>query len=101
MLFMQNELLAFMQHPIVQKMLVLTGIGLGIGVVAKIIIPGSEQIGWLRTICLGWLGCFLGNYLAPLMFDWPIYSIYSMQGIGVSIVGAVVLVVINRIVTKS
>lgn len=90
-----------MENAIVRQILLWAALGLGVGVAAKIIIPGSEEIGWIRTICVGLLGSFLGNYVAPKLFDWPTYSAFSMEGIAIGVAGAVVLVVINRIVTKS
>lgn len=92
---------SIMENAIVRQILLWAALGLGVGVVAKIIIPGSEEIGWIRTICVGLTGSFLGNYVAPKLFDWPTYSAFSMEGIAIGIAGAVVLVVINRIVTKS
>ena len=88
-------------HPMVKQVLLWLGLGLGVGVAAKIIIPGSESLGWIRTIGVGLLGSFLGNFLAPKIFDWPAYDAFSLPGIGIGIAGAVVLVVVNRIVTKS
>ncbi|AGH94603.1 GlsB/YeaQ/YmgE family stress response membrane protein [Pseudobdellovibrio exovorus] len=93
-----NEIL---NHPIVRQILLWLALGLGVGIVAKIIIPGNEQMGWIRTIGVGLLGSFLGNFLAPKLFDWPTYNPFSLPGIGIGIAGAVVLVVVNRIVTKS
>lgn len=96
------ELLQTMlDHPIVQQILLWIALGLGVGVTAKIIIPGSENMGWIRTMMVGLIGTFIGNYVAPRMFDWPTYSPFSMQGIGIGIAGAIVFVVINRVVTTS
>lgn len=92
---------SIMENAIVRQILLWAALELGVGVVAKIIIPGSEEIGWIRTICVGLAGSFLGNYVAPKLFDWPTYSAFSMEGVAIGIAGAVVLVVINRIVTKS
>lgn len=85
----------------VQQSLLWLGLGLGVGVVAKLVIPGSENMGWFRTILVGLIGTFVGNYIAPKMFDWPSYSVFSLPGIGIGIAGAIVFVVINRIVTTT
>ncbi len=90
-----------LDHPMVQQFLLWTGLGLGVGVVAKIIIPGSENMGWIRTILVGLVGTFAGNFLAPKVFDWPAYAVFSLPGIGIGVAGAVVFVVVNRIVTSS
>ncbi len=88
-------------HPMVQQSLLWLGLGLGVGVVAKIVIPGSENMGWFRTILVGLIGTFVGNYIAPKMCDWPSYNVFSLPGIGIGIAGAIVFVVINRIVTTT
>ncbi len=88
-------------NPIVTQVLLWLGLGLGVGVAAKIIIPGSENMGWIRTIMVGLLGTFIGNYVAPKMLDWPSVTPFSLQGVGIGIVGAVLFVVVNRIVTSS
>ncbi len=90
-----------LENPFTHQILLWLGLGLGVGVVAKIILPGSEEIGWIRTIMVGLAGSFMGNYVAPKIFDWPTYSAFSLEGIGIGVAGAVILVVINRIVTKS
>ena len=93
-----NELLS---NPYIKSALLWCGLGLGVGVAAKLIIPGSENMGWIRTIGVGLIGTFVGNYVAPKLFDWPAFDPFSLQGIGIGVAGAVIFVVINRIVTKS
>lgn len=99
--FMNFDINDIISHPWVKQLLLWLALGLGVGVAAKIIIPGSESLGWIRTIGVGLLGSFLGNYLAPRIFDWPAYDAFSLPGIGIGVAGAVILVVLNRIVTKS
>jgi uncharacterized membrane protein YeaQ/YmgE (transglycosylase-associated protein family) len=90
-----------LENPMTKQILLWMALGLGVGVAAKIIIPGSEEIGWIRTILVGLAGSFLGNYIAPKLFEWPTYQPFSLQGIGIGVAGALILVVVNRIVTKS
>lgn len=92
---------SILENPTVRQILLWAALGLGVGLAAKIIIPGSEEIGWIRTICVGLAGSFLGNYVAPKLFDWPTYAPFSWEGAAIGVAGAVVLVVVNRIVTKS
>lgn len=98
---MDIDINAIISHPTVQQVLLWLALGLGVGIAAKIIIPGNDEMGWIRTIGVGLLGSFLGNFLAPKLFNWPAYDPFSLPGIGIGVVGAVVLVVANRIVTKS
>lgn len=95
------ELETILDNPIFKQALLWLGLGLGIGVIAKIIIPGSDNMGWIRTIIVGLLGTFLGNYVAPKLLEWPSFTPFSLQGIGLGIAGAVVFVVVNRIVTTT
>ncbi|WP_413291464.1 GlsB/YeaQ/YmgE family stress response membrane protein [Bdellovibrio sp. HCB337] len=90
-----------LDHPLFRQFLVWAALGLGVGVAAKLLIPGSEAMGWLRTILLGLAGSFLGNYLAPIFFKWPMYNAFSWQGIAIGVVGAAALVLVNRVVTRS
>ena len=90
-----------LNHPYFNQMMTQTALGLGMGIAAKLILPGSENMGWIRTIFLGLAGCFLGNFLAPRLFDWPAYSTFSWQGIAIGVGGALILVIANRVVTKS
>lgn len=98
---MDFDINSILSHPTVKQFLLWMCLGLGVGVAAKIVIPGSEAMGWLRTVGVGLLGSFLGNYLAPILFSWPAYDAFSLPGIGIGIAGAVVLVLVNRIVTQS
>ena len=92
---------SLLSSPITKLFLLWGGLGLAVGVSAKIMIPGSEGIGWIRTIGTGLAGSFLGNYMAPKLLDWPTYAPFSLAGFGIGIAGAIVLVVVNRIVTKT
>jgi uncharacterized membrane protein YeaQ/YmgE (transglycosylase-associated protein family) len=44
-------------------------IGLVIGIIARVIIPGSPPFGILGTILVGIAGAFIGNYLAGAVFE--------------------------------
>ena len=83
------------------QILVWVGLGLVIGVSAKLILPGSENMGWIRTVVLGIAGSFLGIMGGQYFFKLPSYSAFSWQGILLGIGGAFVLVLFNRLVTKS
>lgn len=42
-------------------------IGLVIGVLARLIKPGADPMGWILTILLGIAGSWLGSYIAPMV----------------------------------
>lgn len=74
--------------------------GLAAGVVAKLILPGRENIGWIRTIVIGIAGSFLGGYIGSYLgFGSP--AAWSWPGFGTAVVGAVILLLLNRLVTRS
>lgn len=76
-------------------------LGLGIGVASKVILPGNENMGWIKTILLGLAGSVIGNLIAPRLFHWPMYSTFSWQGILIGVGFSMVLVLINKLVTKT
>ena len=42
-------------------------LGLIIGALAKFVMPGNQNMGWLMTIILGIVGSIVGGFLAGLM----------------------------------
>lgn len=44
-------------------------VGLIIGVVARLIVPGSTGMGWLATLVVGVLGAVIGGWLAGEVFE--------------------------------
>ncbi|MCY1663191.1 MULTISPECIES: GlsB/YeaQ/YmgE family stress response membrane protein [Chryseobacterium] len=64
--------------------------GLVVGALAKMIMPGKQNMGWLMTCILGIIGAFVGGFIANAIFGgggasdermfhfWPI--IFSVGG---------------------
>lgn len=63
-------------------------IGLIVGAVAKLIMPGKDPGGWIITMVLGIAGSFLGTYLGRAVGH---YQPGQSAGFLMSIVGAVIL----------
>jgi uncharacterized membrane protein YeaQ/YmgE (transglycosylase-associated protein family) len=76
------------------------GFGLICGVIAKIIMPGNENMGWIRTILLGIFGSFVGGFLGSF-FGLGTPAAWSMPSVVTAVSGAIVLLIINRLVTRS
>jgi uncharacterized membrane protein YeaQ/YmgE (transglycosylase-associated protein family) len=81
-------------------LLILLGVGLLIGAIARLLVPGPDPIGLLGTWVLGVLGSLAGGFLGYVVFgadidDGPVQA----GGIFGSIVGAVILLLIYRAVT--
>lgn len=74
--------------------------GLIAGVAAKIALPGQENLGWLRTIGVGILGAFLGGFLATYL-GYNVQIGWNLMGFLASVGGAIVLLLLNRVVTRS
>jgi uncharacterized membrane protein YeaQ/YmgE (transglycosylase-associated protein family) len=68
-------------------------IGLIIGAVAKLLVPGRDPGGWIITILLGIAGAFVGTWLGRML---GIYRGGESAGWIASIVGAVLLLLLYR-----
>ena len=74
-------------------------IGLIVGAIARLLIPGREAItggalGWLITALIGIAGSFLGTFIARTLWRGNDYT----AGIIMSVVGAVILLLIYRFI---
>jgi len=72
-------------------------IGLVAGAVAKLIMPGKDPGGLLITVLLGVAGSLLANFLGRLI-GW--YKPGESGGFIAAIVGAVILLLIYRLLKK-
>jgi uncharacterized membrane protein YeaQ/YmgE (transglycosylase-associated protein family) len=70
-------------------------VGLIVGALAKLIMPGKDPGGFIITMLLGVAGAFVGGWLGHAL-GW--YEAGEGPGIIVSIIGAVVLLGIYRLV---
>jgi len=68
-------------------------IGLIIGAIAKLLVPGRDPGGWIITILLGIAGSFVGTWLGRTL---GIYRSGESAGWIASIAGAVVLLLLYR-----
>lgn len=69
-------------------------IGLVVGAIAKLIMPGKDPGGFIITILLGIAGAFLAGFLGRAM-HW--YTEGQPAGIIASVIGAIILLVIYRL----
>lgn len=77
-------------------------LGLVVGLVARLIVPGRQPLGWIATAALGILGAYVGGTLGSLVFPPHLFTItppikHSFLG---ALVGAVLLLVIYKLVTS-
>jgi uncharacterized membrane protein YeaQ/YmgE (transglycosylase-associated protein family) len=72
-------------------------IGLVVGALAKLIMPGKDPGGILVTMLLGVAGSLVGTYLGRALH---LYAADQSAGFIASIVGAIVLLAIYRLLTR-
>ena len=80
----------FSSHSIIWILL----IGLVIGAIAKLLMPGKDPGGCIITMLLGIAGAFLASYLGERM------GIYPASGFGrfiAAVIGALVLLLLYRL----
>ena len=68
------------------------------GVIAKLIMPGRDPGGFIITILLGIAGAVVGGFIASAL-GFGAAGGFSIGGIIVAVLGAVLLLVIYRVVT--
>jgi uncharacterized membrane protein YeaQ/YmgE (transglycosylase-associated protein family) len=77
---------------------VLIVVGLIVGLIARLLVPGPDRIGLLGTILLGIVGSFVGGFLWQLIeYHHVETSHFQMVGILGSIIGAVVVLLLLRV----
>jgi uncharacterized membrane protein YeaQ/YmgE (transglycosylase-associated protein family) len=77
---------------------VLVVIGLIVGLIARLLVPGRDNIGLLGTILLGIAGSFVGGFLLELI-EYHKLEIDQFRTVGIlgSIIGAVIILVLLRL----
>ena len=63
--------------------------GLIVGAIARFLMPGKQNMGWLMTIILGIVGSFAGGALSTVLFA-PAEGFVQPSGWIMSIVGALI-----------
>jgi len=77
---------------------VLIVIGLIVGLIARLLVPGRDNIGILGTILLGIVGSFVGGFLWELV-EFHTIETHHFRTVGIlgSIIGAVVVLLLLRV----
>ena len=70
-------------------------VGLVVGALAKLVMPGRDPGGVIVTILLGVAGAFLGGWIGHAL-GW--YAVNEGPGIIMSVIGSVILLAIYRAV---
>ena len=72
-------------------------IGVVVGAIAKLLMPGRDPGGFFITMLLGVAGAFVGTFLGRAL---GLYAEDQTAGFVASIVGAIVLLAIYRMFTR-
>lgn len=72
-------------------------IGLIVGAVAKLLMPGRDPGGWIITILIGIAGSFIATFLGQAM---GLYQDGETAGFIASVVGAVILLALYRLLFR-
>ena len=73
-------------------------VGIVIGAIARLIMPGTQSMGLLMTGVLGIAGSFVGGFIARLFSKPPEDSPIHPAGIVMSVIGALILLFVwNRL----
>lgn len=72
--------------------------GIFVGSIAKSLVPGEENFGFIKTVVLGIAGSYMGGALLYMIGQ---YSTVSPAGLFAGVVGAVIsLVLYNKLVVS-
>jgi uncharacterized membrane protein YeaQ/YmgE (transglycosylase-associated protein family) len=75
-------------------------IGLIVGLLARFLVPGRDPMGCLATSILGIVGAFLGGFISRLLFPPAPTDEYVRPGFLVSLVGAIIVLLIYRMLRR-
>ena len=74
-------------------------LGLVVGVIAKLIMPGKDPGGFIVTILIGIAGAFLGGWIGT-MLGWGSVEGFDLRSLGLAIGGAIILLALYRMIKK-
>lgn len=70
-------------------------IGLFAGLLARLVVPGRQPMGWLLTVGLGLIGSVLGGVISSMIFGTdPMEPGFHAGGLIASTIGAAILLVL-------
>lgn len=72
-------------------------IGFIVGAIAKFIMPGKENLGWVMTTVLGIVGSFVGSFIGRGL---GMYQDGQAAGFFMSVIGAIVVLAIYGAIVK-
>lgn len=74
-------------------------LGLIVGIIAKLLMPGKDPGGLIVTILLGVAGAFVGGYLGSFVGLNPVSGV-NLMSIVTATLGAIVLLILYRVIRR-
>lgn len=74
-------------------------LGLVVGVIAKLLMPGNDPGGFIVTILLGVAGALLGGFLGTY-FNWGDVTGFNMVSLLLAVGGALLLLILYRLLVR-
>ena len=74
-------------------------LGLVVGVIAKLIMPGKDPGGFIITILLGIAGAFVGGFIATRLGFGSVTG-FDLRSLAIAVIGAFILLAIYRVIKK-
>jgi len=74
-------------------------LGLVVGIIAKLIMPGKDPGGLVITIILGMVGAFVGGFISSSLGFGSVAG-FDIRSLVIAVGGAVLLLIIYRVVKK-
>jgi uncharacterized membrane protein YeaQ/YmgE (transglycosylase-associated protein family) len=95
---MHNEPVPWYLGGMVAFIIILIVIGFFVGAIARLLVPGRDDIGFIGTTLLGIVGSFVGGFLWELV-EYHTIETSHLQPVGIigSIIGAIVVLLILRL----
>ncbi|MGH3624311.1 MAG: GlsB/YeaQ/YmgE family stress response membrane protein [Sciscionella sp.] len=75
-------------------------LGLIIGIIAKLIMPGRDGGGLILTVLLGVVGAIVGGFIGRGLFGTDLGGFFDLRTWILGLVGALVVLGIYRLVTR-
>jgi len=75
-------------------------IGLMVGLIARFLLPGRDPMGCVATSLLGVAGGFVGGLISRFIWGTPAPGLHVHPGFLISLAGAIVLLILARMVRR-
>ena len=76
--------------------------GLIAGIIAKLLMPGRDPSGCIVTMLLGVAGAFVGGFIYRLVTGTEVlYFGFDLASFAIAVLGAVVVLVVYRLILRS